>query len=147
MERDTKKPLWVCPECGAKLVSRNLSHACGDYSVEELLAGKSERARSLFEAFDALVRSCGPIELAPAKTRVAFMVRMRFASVNAISDRGLRAHVVLARERKSRRFTKIEKIGGVWVHHFRVETVEELDEEVRSWLTEAYAVGEQKHLA
>jgi hypothetical protein len=66
-------------------------HACGDYSVERFLAGKGERARALFERFSQLVASCGPVTPAPAKTRVAFMVRVRFCAVERLSDRSLRA--------------------------------------------------------
>jgi hypothetical protein len=71
-------PLWTCPRCGAKLVGRNMAHACGDYSIERFLDGKGERARAMFARFVELVESCGPVIAAPAKTRVAFMVRVRF---------------------------------------------------------------------
>ena len=40
--------LWTCPKCGAKLVGRNMAHACGDYSIDTFLEGKGERARVLF---------------------------------------------------------------------------------------------------
>jgi hypothetical protein len=76
-----KRPLWTCPKCGAKLVGRNMWHACGDYSVEKFLEGKGPVARSLFGRLVDLIRICGPFEYAPAKTRVAFMVRVRFAAV------------------------------------------------------------------
>lgn len=136
------RPLWECPRCGAKLVLRNLSHACGDYSVEKFLAGKGPAARRLFERFTELVRACGPVELAPAKTRVAFMVRVRFASVNRLSEGGLSAHVWLRRKLTSRRFQRIEQFGPrCFVHHFRVTAPEQLDDEVLDWLREAYRVG------
>jgi hypothetical protein len=32
------------------------------------------------------------------------------------------------------------------VHYFRFVSAAEVDDEVESWLAEAYAVGEQKHL-
>lgn len=64
-------------------------HACGDHSVERFLAGKGERAGELFDGFESLIAACGPYEVAPGKTRVAFMARVRFAGVNAISDRGM----------------------------------------------------------
>jgi len=66
---------WRCPRCGVKLVARNLSHSCGAFSVEKLLAGSGARARDLFARFEALVAACGPYEVAPAKTRVAFLDR------------------------------------------------------------------------
>jgi hypothetical protein len=38
LRRDT--PLWTSPKCGAKFVTRNTYHACGDYSVEKSLEGE-----------------------------------------------------------------------------------------------------------
>ena len=31
--------LWVCPKCGARLVTRNLWHSCGHFTLEALFAG------------------------------------------------------------------------------------------------------------
>jgi hypothetical protein len=62
-------------------------HPCGDHSVETLLDGKGDLARGLFDRFESLITACGPYEVAPAKTRIAFMARVRFAGVSAISDR------------------------------------------------------------
>jgi len=66
--------LWECPRCGARLVARNLSHSCGDHSIEKFLRTKAKRGRALFERFVALVAACGPYHVAPAKTRVAFQL-------------------------------------------------------------------------
>jgi hypothetical protein len=55
--------------------------------------------------------------------------------------------VVLARRYEHPRFTKIDYISSRnHVHHFRISGPAEVDDEVRAWLAEAYAVGEQKHL-
>lgn len=78
--------LWTCPHCGAKLIAKNLSHACGAYSVEKFLEGKTTLGRKLFARFAALVAKCGPCEVAPAKTRVAFMGKVRFAIVNRVGS-------------------------------------------------------------
>jgi hypothetical protein len=132
---------WKCPKCGAKLVVRNLSHACGPYSVPRFLAGKGPAARALFRALVGLVRACGPFDYAPAKTRVAFLVRIRFASVNGLSDRAMRFHFLLKRREDSPRIARIEKIGSWYVHHMRVTRPEELDAEVGRWVAEAYRLG------
>ena len=73
---------------------------------------------------------------------------MIFAAVNKLSDRGLEAHVVLTRRLESPRFRRIETMTPkCYVHHFRVESLSELDAEVKSWLQEAYKVGTQEHLS
>jgi hypothetical protein len=98
--------LWTCPKCGRRFVRRNMWHACGDYSVEKFLDGKGERARDLFGAFESLIAACGQYEVAPAKTLVAFMARVRFAGVNAISDRGMTIAFAVPRAMRHRRSRK-----------------------------------------
>ena len=59
----------------------------------------------------------------------------------------LDGHVVLARRVEHPRFTRIESLSPRnHVHHFRLRDPAEIDDEVRAWLREAYAVGEQKHI-
>ncbi len=52
-----------------------MRHACGPHTVEKFLKGNGQRAHDLFNQLVALVRRCGPKEIASAKTRIAFMVR------------------------------------------------------------------------
>jgi Domain of unknown function (DUF5655) len=125
-----------------------MPHSCGRYSVEKFLAGKSAGAIALYERFSALVHQCGRIKVAPAKTRIGFQVRMIFAAVNKLNDSGLEAHVVLTRRLSNRRFKRIETMSPkCYVHHFKVETLSDLDPEVADWLCEAYQVGTQEHLS
>jgi hypothetical protein len=54
---------------------------------------------------------------------------------------------VLARRLDYPRFTRIQEMSPrCFVHHFRIEAVEEIDEEVADWLREAYRVGTQEQL-
>jgi Domain of unknown function (DUF5655) len=141
------RPMWRCPKCSRQFANRNQEHSCGKYTVEEFLIGKGQEAESLYRAFEKLVLGLGPVLLAPAKTRVGFQARMIFAAVNKLSRDKLQAHVVLARRLESSRFTKIETISARnHVHHFLIETVDQLDDEVLAWLQEAYRVGLQQHL-
>jgi hypothetical protein len=124
-----------------------MPHSCGRYSVKDFLAGKSDHAIALYERLSALVYECGEVKIAPAKTRIGFQVRMIFAAVNKLSDRGLEAHVVLSRRLDSPRFRRIETMTPkCFVHHFKIESLSEMDDEVKRWLCEAYQVGTQEHL-
>jgi hypothetical protein len=72
---------------------------------------------------------------------------MSFAQVTP-RRKWLDGHVVLARRGESPRFRSIQTFSPRnHVHVFRLETLEDIDAEFREWLAEAYAVGEQKHLA
>lgn len=148
MTIETSRPLWTCPHCGRQFINSNMPHSCGRYSVEKFLTGKSRSAISLYEHFTALVRNCGPVLIAPARTRIGFQVRMIFAAVNKLSEQGIEAHVVLTRRLESPRFKRIDTMNSrCYVHHFRIESLSDLDEEVKGWLQEAYQVGTQEHLA
>ena len=123
-------------------------HACGDYSVAMFLEGKGDRARDLFDRFESLIAACGPYEVAPAKTRIAFMARVRFAGVNAISDRGMTITFGLPRPMPHPRIRKVEYIAHWWHGHWmRITQPEELDDELLGWLRESYhQMGMQERL-
>lgn len=116
--------------------------------MEKFLAGKSAAAIALYESFSELVNQCGRVQIAPAKTRIGFQVRMIFAAVNKLDNSGLEAHVVLTRRLSNRRFKRIETMSPkCYVHHFKVETHSDLDQELADWLCEAYQTGTQQHLS
>jgi hypothetical protein len=139
-------PLWRCPRCGREFANRNQSHACGRYELEAHFRGKPPEIRAIFDAFVAAVQACGLVRVLPEKTRIAFQVRMSFAQATPRA-RWIDAHVVLARRLEHERFRRIETISARnHVHHFRLTSVAEVDEQLAEWLREAYAVGEQRHL-
>ena len=61
-------------------------HGCGDYTVDGFFEGTSVRLRELHDAWVSLVGEFGPFEQVPTKSRIAFMVRVRFAGVVRIRE-------------------------------------------------------------
>jgi len=140
------KPLWRCPKCRRRFANRNQAHACGRHDLAHHFRGKPREIRALYEAFARAVRSCGRVTVLPEKTRIAFQVRMSFAQVTPRSG-SLDGHLVLARRIAHPRFRRVESLSARnHVHHFRFTTPADIDVQFRRWLTEAYAVGEQRHL-
>lgn len=141
------RELWTCPACGRGFANRNQSHACGWHELEAHFAGKPPEIRALYEALLERVRACGPVTVLPEKTRIAFQVRMSFAV--AMPRRGwLDGHLVLARRVESPVFRRIDSLSPRnHVHAFRLHSPADLTPEFDALLREAYAVGEQKHLA
>jgi hypothetical protein len=92
-----------------------------------------------------LVEGCGAFELAPTKSEVAFMVRVRFAQVKRLSERGMTVAFWLKHRIESPRFRRVDFIPpSNWIYTFRVVGLDELDDEVRGWLCSAYQVGKQE---
>ncbi len=146
MAKRPERPLWQCPRCHRHFANRNQSHFCGKHDLETHFAGKSPAIRSIFDAVLAAVKRCGPVIVLPEKTRIAFQVRMSFAQVTPRSE-WVDGHVVLARRFEHPRFRRIDTISiRNHVHHFRLNSVSDVDREFEAWLAEAYAVGQQRHL-
>ena len=101
----------------------------------------------LFHKYANMVRACGPVHMIPQKTRVVFQVRMRFAGATPRKSH-LLCHFILPRKIDNGRFHKIETFNPrCHAHYLRVNEEADLDAEIARHLKQAYAVGEQKHLA
>ena len=139
-------PLWRCPDCGRQFANRNQSHACGRSTLASHFEGKPPAVRAIFEKLLRSARKNGPVTVLPEKTRIAFQVRMSFAAF-VIRKNWVDGHVVLARRFENPRFRRVETFSPRnHLHAFRFESVDDVDAEVSAWLTEAYQVGQQRHL-
>jgi hypothetical protein len=140
-----ERPLWTCPRCGNRFVTRNMFHSCRRYDLESVFAGRPPHVRELFDRFRALVEACGPVTLLPYKDKVGFMVRVRFAGA-APRKNGLDVGFWLPRRIEHPRCHRVETIvANAHIHLVRVTSPADLDAELAGWIREAYGVGCQKH--
>lgn len=107
------------------------------------------RGAELYARFEHMIGSCGPYHVAPAKTRIAFLGRVRFAGITSLSETGMTCSFALPHRVTSDRFVKVEEVvPGWWVHRLRVTAVDQLDEQIQHWLRESYRLmGMQERLA
>jgi hypothetical protein len=142
------RPLWTCPACGAKFVTRNTWHSCGRATLKSWKARMGPRARACYDRFEEMIAACGEYHVAPAKTRIAFLGRVRFAGITSLSEKGMTCSFALPRPLASRRFTRVEEIVPGWfVHRLRVTDAGQLDDEVQAWIRESYRLmGMQERL-
>ena len=139
--------MWRCPRCGRSFASTNQTHTCAELgSVDSHFAGADPGVREVFDAIVASTSALGPFDILPEKTRIAFHARMSFAAFS-VRRHFLDGHVVLARQLSLPRFRRVEVYSRSNVlHAFRLARPEEVDDEVKGWLAEAYDVGQQRHL-
>jgi hypothetical protein len=134
-----KKPLWICPKCGAAFVTRNLWHSCGLATLTDWKQRMGPKARRLYDRFEELIAACGEYRIAPAKTRIAFMGRVRFAGITSLSEKGMTCGFVLSRPVRSSRFQSVkEEVPGWWIHRIRITEPEQLDAQVARWIQTSY---------
>lgn len=142
------RPLWTCPKCGAKLVTRNMAHSCGYATLDEWLARMGPRARLLYDRFETLIANCGEYHISPAKTRITFMGRVRFAGITSLSEDAMVCNFAMPAALSSPRFARVEEVvPGWWSHRLRITDPAELDEQVQRWLRRSYRLmGMQERL-
>jgi Domain of unknown function (DUF5655) len=138
-------PLWVCPSCGARLVTPNLWHSCGEFSLDALLAGSEPQVQAAAHAYVELLTTLGDVQVIPQRSRLVCVARVRFAGLYP-RKRSFLAAFALRRWLDSDRIVKRESYGSRWLGHFvRLGSAEEVDDELRAWLKEAYdTVGLQR---
>jgi len=77
------RPLWTCPKCGALLVTANMWHSCGQYNLDDLFRAQRAAGQT---GLRPLARHHPRLRARlhdSQKTRVVFMVRVRFAAAMA----------------------------------------------------------------
>jgi hypothetical protein len=132
-------PLWTCPKCGVKLLTKNLAHSCGRATLADWFAKMTPRTRRLYDGFEQLIARCGDYHVSPAKTRVTFLGRVRFAGITRISDKGMTCSFAMPFPLASRRFVRVEEVvPGWWSHRLLVTDPCQLDDELLAWLRESY---------
>lgn len=99
---------------------------------------------SLYQAIAQTIRQIGPATVRVTKSQIAFRRRKGFAFVwrpgqYVRSDVPAVLSLVLPYEIASHRFKSVvHPAAGVWMHHLELRTIDEVDDEVRGWLNEAY---------
>jgi hypothetical protein len=111
---------------------------------EEYLAGDA-KATALYEAVQEALEHLGGTKVQASKSQIAFRRRHAFAAVWIPSRylKGTTAPLVLTiflrRRLESPRWKSIvEPAPGRFTHHLELFEASEVDEEVRSWLREAW---------
>ena len=119
-------------------------HSCSRHELEDHFKGKSPFVRELFDRYLAMVKKCGPVTVYAQKTRIVFQVRVRFAGA-VIRKSWVEGGFWLKRRIEHPRF-RVETITPHdHVYRFRLERLEDFDDELAGFLREAYAVGCQAH--
>jgi hypothetical protein len=139
--------LWICPRCGARLVSPNLWHSCGTFTLEDLFARSKPTALDLARTYVALLYALGDVQVIPQKTRLVCVARVRFAGLEPRKD-GFLANFALQRWLASSRIVKTADYGPRWrAHYVLVQAEADMDTELRGWLQESHdIVGMQSDL-
>lgn len=138
-------PLWICPNCKRRFVTRNTWHACSQHELDEHFADKPPRVRELYDAWQAFVeKHGGPVTVIPHKTRINFQARACIGGA-VVHKNWLEANLYLQRAAAHALFTRIQRVTERdQVYTFKLTDESELDKALAALVKEAYRGGLQE---
>ncbi len=120
----------------ALTVLRGAAAPQGDDLIDSIYAGPKANVRPLHDAAVEVARSFGDdVVLAPKQTYVALRRSKQFATVGPASGGRLEIGLNLKDVVPTAR---LEATTGMCTHRVRLTSTDELDDEVRGWMREAY---------
>jgi len=129
---------WECPYCGKSYAHENQSHCCEVHTVEELLSGKYERTKELYNLLVKFLSKLGNVKINVNGTSIHFSNIGHFAAVQIKKDK-LRFNFVTDEEIMSERFIKFNKFSKNRMDYvIEVFDEKDLDDELLGWLRHAY---------
>jgi len=131
---------WTCPECGRQFGRRGQSHECTPaISLDEYFAtSRHDFERPIFEAVFEHLESVGPLHVEAVQVGILFKRQRTFAELRPKRDRVMLS-VLLSRPLQHARIVKTWRGSGQRMAYFiDLRDRDEVDDDVRDWLTEAY---------
>src|SRR6185369_323502 len=136
---------WTCPDCDRVFARAGQKHMCERYSADTLLDAATPAARSLYHALLGRLAQLGPFDLAPTRRQIGLRGERRiFAGLSFQGDQ-LRGYLDIPRRVDSPRFRRVsDYTHHLWVHHFVIGDVAEIDDEFSGWMAESLAIGHEQ---
>jgi hypothetical protein len=118
-----------------------------EWTVERHLMGKPAEIVAFYHRFIELAQECGPFAYSVSKSAITLKgVRRGFAGA-ALGERALGGYLDLQRPVEDPRITRSAPYTKrLYVLHYRIERIGQLDSTFAGWLREAYQVGQSAHL-
>jgi len=111
------------------------------FSVSDHFVNKDPSVRALYDRLVSMVRTFGPVEEDPKKTSIHLNRKSALAGVETRKNY-LLLNIKSDHSIKSPRIEKAEQISSKRFHHkVRISSPEDFDEELKTWLKEAYALS------
>ncbi len=131
---------WTCEECGRTFGAKGRGHMCAPgVSLEDFFASGGPWLQPVFEAVHAHLETLdGELIVDPLDGLVQFKNGPVFASIRSMK-KWAALGFSLGRDAGSSRISrKVVEYHGRYYHVLNVTSADQIDDEVREWLTEAF---------
>jgi hypothetical protein len=132
-------PAWVCPDCKRRFNRSGQSHECAPaMTLEEYFSTGPAREKPIFEAVMAHLETVGPIHVEPVSVGIFLKRAKSFAQLRPMRDWVALSFSLPRTVRHPLIKRKVVEYHGKYHHVVNVGGPEDIDDDIRDWLTEAY---------
>jgi hypothetical protein len=130
---------WQCPRCDREFGAARQSHTCvPGGTVDDTFASHPPAQRAIYDAIIGYLRSLGPVH-EDAVTVGVFLKRDRKLAEVRPRSRDVALGIYLPYPVAHPRISRVIRVGGTRVvHQMVLRTVDDVDDEVRGWLAQAF---------
>lgn len=130
---------WTCPECGRGFARARQAHECAPaMTLDEYFATGPARERPVFEAVRAHLQSLGPMYVEPVSVGIFIKSTGSLVELRPMT-RWVALSFPLERVVDHDRIARKPVRSGQRVYHVvNLSGPDDVDEQVRNWLTESF---------
>ena len=131
--------VWTCPNCNRPFGKRNQGHTCSPgMTVEEYFATGPAFERPIHDEVVPFLTALGPMIVEYVQVGVFLKAKRTFAELRPLT-KWVNLTFHLGRELKHPHIQRaINYAPGRWYYTVRVKTPDDVTDEVRGWLAEAW---------
>jgi hypothetical protein len=132
-------PSWTCPDCGRMFGRQGQGHECAPaMTLEEYFSTGPERERPIFRVVAAHLQSLGPVHIEPVSVGIFFKRSRTFVELRPMRNWVALSFMLPRVVIDARIARKVIGGGRRYYHVVNLRGPEDVDEEVKAWLTESF---------
>ena len=132
--------MWTCPDCGRTFRNTNQDHSCVVIDLELHYVNKDQNVKDAFEKIKDIAMSLGNVKINSVKNAILFQAKSQFLAVKPKKNI-LDTEFVLDEPVEGFPIHKtVQATKTKWAHFVRLESPEEVDEQLISWIKRAHRV-------
>jgi hypothetical protein len=130
---------WSCPRCDREFGKTNQSHTCiPGGSIDDTFRGKPPEQRAIYDAVAAHLKTLGRVHADAVQVGVFLKTDRKLAELRPKS-KWLSCNLYMATAIDDPRVARSLRLASErYVNEVKLRTVDDVDEQVREWLTAAF---------
>jgi hypothetical protein len=130
---------WTCSECGRQFGRNKQSHECSPaMTLTEYFSTGPPIEKPIFDAVYAHLDTLGPVHVEPVSVGIFFKQPRKFAQLRPMTKWVALSFSLTHKVDHRLMSRKPIAHGGHYYHVINLRGPEDVDDQIRGWLTEAY---------